>query len=151
MSISFVKNVYAGCHVNKNKTERDFSDRFLNPNNMVCPPRAGVDTLGRPAGEYSIRTTSAGCNSALERVAVEDYQRPSAFSSVSLNNIGMMGGYTCSELERQELASQQAQQIQRSYGSISNDSRAYYSQKMRDQQMYNIGERVNYYKSLSGF
>ncbi len=47
------------------------SDRFQNPNLMVCPVWNGVDTAGRRACPDSFMTKRAGCNSAEDRVVVE--------------------------------------------------------------------------------
>ncbi len=60
------------------------SDRILNPNNTICPTPLGTDLLGRPALFDSLVTQSAGCNLALDRVAMETAHRPAAFGSIQL-------------------------------------------------------------------
>lgn len=67
------------------------SDRFLNPNNMVCPAWNGYDSAGRPVAPDSFMTKSAGCNSAQDRVSVENYQRPQYLEYVNLSSNGIRG------------------------------------------------------------
>ena len=43
---------------------------------MVCPLWNGVDTTGRTVCEYSYWTKNAGCNSATDRVIIENDLRP---------------------------------------------------------------------------
>ena len=72
-----------------NKVE---SDRFLNPANMVCPLWDGVDTAGRPACPDSFMTKRAGCNSAEDRVVVENsVTRPQYMEFINLNALGIDG------------------------------------------------------------
>jgi hypothetical protein len=69
------------------------SDRFLNPSNMVCPVWNGYDSAGRPACPNSFNTKSAGCNSAEDRVFVENYQRPQYVEYVNLSSGGIDGQF----------------------------------------------------------
>jgi hypothetical protein len=72
-----------------NKVE---SDRFLNPANMVCPLWNGIDTAGRPACPDSFMTKRAGCNSAADRVVVENsVSRPQYMEFINLNANGIDG------------------------------------------------------------
>lgn len=71
------------------------SDRFLNPNLMLCPPWNGVDTTGRPVCYDSYYTKTAGCNSAADRVVVENGLRPQYIEYVNLNAAGIRGGLDC--------------------------------------------------------
>lgn len=71
------------------------SDRFLNPNLMVCPPWNNVDTSGRPVCIDSYRTKTAGCNSAGDRVSVENSLRPQYIEYVNLDASGIRGGLDC--------------------------------------------------------
>jgi hypothetical protein len=124
------------------------SDRFFNPNAMVCPPRKYLDLLGRPSDHYSLITTTPGCSSALDRVKVEDYQRPSDFNSVSLSGLGVNGGsweYDSVKRMNQDIA----QQYQAVSGTIV-DPRAYYSLRNRENQWLELGNKVRYYKCKSG-
>lgn len=71
------------------------SDRFLNPNLMVCPPWNGMDTTGRPVCVDSFVTKTAGCNSAADRVVVENALRPQYIEYVNLDAAGIRGGLDC--------------------------------------------------------
>lgn len=79
------------CKVDAGYAERSFSDRSLNPNNMVCPVWTGFDTSGRPACMDSFATKSAGCNSATDRLHVENALRPQYIEYVNLNAAGIRG------------------------------------------------------------
>ena len=68
-----------------NKVE---SDRFLNPDNMMCPVWNGVDLAGRGVCKDSFYTKRAGCNSALDRVNVENFLRPSYVEYITLDASG---------------------------------------------------------------
>ncbi len=127
-------------HVNVGWANRYYSDRVFNPNNMVCPPFHYRDTMGRPADRYSILSETAGCSSALERVQVEDSQRPTNFSSTTLSAIGLEGGYKCGQPEY--MFQQQGYQTP--------DNKAYYNQEMRDNQWKDLYTKIRYYKHLSG-
>ena len=72
-----------------NKVE---SDRFLNPENMVCPVWNGRDNTGRRVCPDSFVTKRAGCNSATDRVIVENNNRPQYLEYVTLNAEGIGGG-----------------------------------------------------------
>lgn len=72
-----------------NKVE---SDRFLNPNNMVCPIWNGMDTAGRSVCPDSFYTKRAGCNSAEDRVVVENnVERPQYMEYITLSAGGISG------------------------------------------------------------
>ena len=72
-----------------NKVE---SDRFLNPNNMVCPVWNGVDITGREVCPDSWWTKRAGCNSASDRVVVENnVSRPQYMEYITLSAGGIQG------------------------------------------------------------
>lgn len=141
--MSIKNNLHNYGHVNTGWAQRYQSDRTLNPNNMVCPGPDFRDNMGRPADRYSIFTETAGCTNATDRVYVEDSQRPKHFSSVSLNPLGIEGGYWCGD---QELPIPSAARS----AHLHPDNRAYYSQKMRDAQWVEMAEKIQYYKGLSG-
>jgi hypothetical protein len=66
------------------------SDRFFNPNLMVCPTWQGVDNLGREVCPDSFYTKDAGCNSALDRVAIEnEVSRPYYFEYIAQSAAGL--------------------------------------------------------------
>ena len=80
------------CKVNSGDAERMFSDRYLNPNNMVCPVFGGLDSAGRPVNVNSHNTLTAGCFSANERIKVENSQRPKYYEFINLDEYAMNGG-----------------------------------------------------------
>ena len=65
------------------------SDRFLNPNVMVCPIWNGINLKGQQVCPDSFYTKSAGCNSAEDRVVVENNLRPKYFDLITLNAGGI--------------------------------------------------------------
>jgi delta-aminolevulinic acid dehydratase/porphobilinogen synthase len=80
------------CKVNTAWADRVESDRFLNPDNMVCPVWNGVDTQGRRVCADSFWTKNAGCNSASDRVDVEnDVSRPQYMEYITLSAGGIQG------------------------------------------------------------
>lgn len=80
------------CKVDTAWANRLESDRFLNPNQMLCPPWNGVDTSGRPVCWDSYGTKTPGCNSAADRVEVENSLRPQYIEYVNLDARGIRGG-----------------------------------------------------------
>jgi hypothetical protein len=87
MSIS-LEGAIRTCKVDTSWDNRVQSDRFFNPNNMVCPVWNGMDNTGRSVCPDSFMTKTAGCNSALDRVMVENDQRPQYMEYVTLNSNG---------------------------------------------------------------
>ena len=79
------------CKVFTDYADKVQSDRFLNPNNMVCPMWNGVDTAGRQVCANSYYTKRAGCNSAEDRVTVENDLRPSYYEYITLSANGTKG------------------------------------------------------------
>ena len=149
MSYYIDKNLKQYGHVNTGWAQRYKSDRIFNPNVMVCPTRNTYDLMGRSADPYSLITTTEGCNSALDRVNIEDSQRSQFFSSSTLSNIGILGGVdVCKDLD--SINSTISHQFQMANGGLIPDNRAYYSQKLREQQWIDLGEKVQHYKCLSG-
>ena len=76
------------CKVNAGYSERINSDRFLNPKNTVCPVWNQLDAAGRVACADSFWTKSPGCNSARDRVNVENVLRPQYMQYIS-DSLGM--------------------------------------------------------------
>ena len=115
------------------------SDRYLNSNNTLCVPWAGYDDAGREVMANSFYTKAPGCNSADDRVSVENYLRPNYSAYVNLNTEGIESGGTYGETETplanksqvagsfnvQKLSNIQQQYRQYSYGN------AQYQSKMR--------------------
>jgi len=83
------------CKVDTAWADKMWSDRFMNPNNMMCPAWNGVDTAGRPVCGDSYWTKRAGCNSALDRVSVENDLRPQYMEYITLDASGIRGGQQC--------------------------------------------------------
>ena len=94
MSISLEASIRT-CKVDTAWANKIESDRFLNPQNMLCPPWNGVDSAGRPACVDSFYTKTPGCNSAADRVSVENGLRPQYIEYVNLDARGIQGGLDC--------------------------------------------------------
>lgn len=92
MSFSIEKSVRT-CKVDTGYASNIESQRFLNPNLMVCPTWTGFDTAGRSVCPDSFYTKNAGCNSALDRVVVENaVSRPQYAELITLNVQGGLNG-----------------------------------------------------------
>lgn len=79
------------CKVETGQANRIESDRFLNPNNMVCIPWNGINSKGQSVCPDSKWTKTAGCNSASDRVTVENHLRPDYATYINLNTAGIQG------------------------------------------------------------
>lgn len=80
------------CKVDTGWANKVESDRFLNPNLMVCPIWSGRDNAGRQVCPDSFVTKSAGCNSPEDRVVVENnVSRPQYMEYINLNANGVQG------------------------------------------------------------
>lgn len=79
------------CTVDTGWANRIQSDRFQNPNVMVCPAWNGTDLTGRNVCPDSFYTKNPGCDSAEDRVLVENDQRPKYFNYVTLGAQGVDG------------------------------------------------------------
>ena len=99
------------CKVNTAWATRIESDRFFNPNNLVCPIWNGMDGTGREVCKDSYYNKSAGCNSATDRVNVENnVSRPQYMEYITLSANGNAGDiygqtdtYKNSQLRHREL------------------------------------------------
>lgn len=91
MSVS-LESAIRTCKVDTAYDSKIQSDRFLNPDHMMCPVWNGVDITGRPVCMDSFMTKREGCNSALDRLTVENnVSRPQYFEYMTLNSDGMDG------------------------------------------------------------
>ena len=88
MSISLEKSIRT-CKVRTGYAANLESDRFENANIMVCPVFGGQDLSGRPVCVDSFYTKTAGCNSPMDRVTVENSLRPQYVEYVNLNASGI--------------------------------------------------------------
>lgn len=86
-----LENSIRTCKVETGSANRLESDRFLNSCNVTCPVWGGQDSTGRFVCEDSFMTKAPGCNSATDRVDVENYQRPQYFDYVNLDGYGIQG------------------------------------------------------------
>jgi len=87
MSISLLGSINV-CKVNTGWADKIQSDRFENPSNLLCPLWNGQDNFGRFVHPDSFVTKNAGCNSADDRVAVENFLRPQYMEYVALDAAG---------------------------------------------------------------
>jgi hypothetical protein len=79
------------CDVNVGEATRIQSDRFQNPYNMVCVPWDGLNSKGQEVCPDSFWTKTPGCDSAEDRVEVENAQRPQYINYVTLGAQGIAG------------------------------------------------------------
>jgi hypothetical protein len=79
------------CKVNSGYANKIQSDRFLNSQNLVCPTWNERDLTGRKVCADSFWTKRAGCNSATDRISVENYQRPQYAEYITLDANGIQG------------------------------------------------------------
>jgi hypothetical protein len=89
-TISLEKSVRT-CSVNVGESNRIQSDRFFNPQNMVCIPWNGINNKGQEVCPDSFYTKTAGCDSAEDIVMVENGLRPKYFNYVTLGAQGVGG------------------------------------------------------------
>lgn len=91
------------CKVNAENAARIESDRFLNPLNMVCIPWNGTDLTGRQVCRDSWYTMTPGCNSARQRVDVENFLRPNYSDYIGYNMSGVEGDiYGCGNVSARQ-------------------------------------------------
>lgn len=76
------------CKADTAWAERLQSNRFEDPENMICIPWNGRDPVGRPAHVDSFYTKSPGCNTPSDRVNVENKLRPQYLESTSVDAYG---------------------------------------------------------------
>lgn len=79
------------CKVDQGWASRVNSDRFLNPNNALCIPWDGMNLKGQMVCADSFYTKRRGCNSANDRVEVENHLRPQYMQYVTLDASGIQG------------------------------------------------------------
>ena len=89
-NISLQKSVRT-CRVDTGWADKMQSDRFLNSCQSLCPTWNGMDNYGRFVCQDSFKTETAGCRSAVDRIAIENYQRPQYFEYVNLDGFGVQG------------------------------------------------------------
>lgn len=76
------------CKADTAWAERLQSNRFEDPENMICIPWGGRDLVGRPVSVDSFYTKAAGCNTPADRVNVENTLRPQYMEATSVDAYG---------------------------------------------------------------
>jgi hypothetical protein len=71
--------------------ERISSYRNQEPSAMMCPVWGGQDLAGRDVCPDSFYTKRAGCHSAMDRIKVENDQRPKYANHVTISAAGISG------------------------------------------------------------
>lgn len=169
MSIS-LESAVRTCKVNTAWANRVESDRFFNPAVQVCPVWTGVDSAGRRVCPDSFMTKTAGCNSAEDRVLVENDQRPQymEYINLSANGFGadLYGDNMMWNANKNAEANIKYGQ-EKIHGNVGQDWRALVypgcnydayktamaqeKQAMRKQGALNEGFKSNFYRQRSGF
>jgi len=113
------------CKIDTAWANRMQTDRFFNPDNMICPVWNGLDTYGRPVQPDSFFTKNGGCNSAEDRILVENVVgRPLYFEYVTLDASGLTGDLYNSHYADEVAATSDVKNIQRITGNPGIDYRA---------------------------
>jgi hypothetical protein len=79
------------CKVETGEASRMESDRFLNPMLNVCIPWGQMNNKGQYVSADSFFTKTRGCNSAMDRVSVENNLRPDYATYINLDISGLNG------------------------------------------------------------
>jgi hypothetical protein len=90
MTIS-LESAIRTCKVDTGYANKVESQRILDRNTMICPIWTGTDLTGRSVSRDSFYTKSAGCNSAEDRVFVENDLRPQYMEYINLSANGLQG------------------------------------------------------------
>jgi len=156
------------CKVDTAWANKIQSDRFLNPNLMVCPVWNGTDNAGRRVCADSFFTKRAGCNSADDRVTVENHLRPQYIEYVNLDANGIRGemyGGVQQDVKLRTEALRDVHNITGQFGNVTGfqdwvyprcDSYPYSSamaaesERMRQAQFLQESFRANYNRHRSG-
>lgn len=149
------------CKVDTAYANKMESDRFLNPNNMVCPIWNGRDSAGRQVCQDSFVTKRAGCHSASDRVNVENDQRPQYSQYINLSAAGIEGDIYGNNFKQDlydihnvtgNFGKQFAANIYPSCGPHPyKDAMACQSKHRRELQGVNVGQCGNQMRCHSGF
>lgn len=157
------------CKVDTAYANKIESDRFFNPQNMLCPIWNGLDTAGRKVCPDSYVTKTAGCNSAEDRVVVENNQRPQYMEYINLSANGIDGSIYGNTLPYNQVG-QSTQDLRninnitgnfgKQFGASVYPACGYYpykqamaqnSQTFRQQGAMQNGYQANQYRMKSGF
>ena len=150
------------CKVDTAWADRIQTDRFFNPNLMVCPVWNGLDSAGRRVSPDSFVTKTAGCNSAEDRVLVENDQRPQYMEYINLSAQGFSSDIYANTMPWENLGNSKAdeQSVRNSpgYGNFglqmdsntqSNCAYSQYAQAMNQQDGRNAQALQQGYKNNS--
>lgn len=91
MSTISLESSIKTCKVDTSYANKIQSDRFLDSCKALCPVWSNQDTTGRFVCEDSYNTKTAGCNSANDRIVVENYHRPDYISYAYGDAYGLQG------------------------------------------------------------
>ena len=147
MSLSLLGSINV-CKVNTGYANKIQSDRFENPDSMTCPLWNGQDSFGRYVHPDSFVTKNAGCNSADDRVSVENFLRPQYMEYVALDAAGfrspnMFGnpsqGNVKENYNNYEKAQPFAPDNQYNYNAQNRMAQAYYQANLSNETRCNSG------------
>lgn len=170
--ISLNKSVRT-CKVDTGYADRIQSARFQETDLMVCPNWQGVDTPGRWVHPDSFYTKTAGCNLPMDRVAVENFLRPTYMTYINLDASGFKSdlyGEQCQDTDTNmecyeaSLRDQQLQQTKRINGHFSEPNGAQltirresfpYEKAMQqeglDESTYAVSQNTNRQENFNNF
>ena len=89
-NVSLTANILTS-KVNTGNADRLRTYRIQDPSAQMCPVWNGQDLAGRQSSEYGFYTKVEGCNSAEDRIAVENTLRPQYTNFVTYNAEGIAG------------------------------------------------------------
>lgn len=91
-NVSLTANILTS-KVNIGNAARLRTYRIQDPSAQMCPVWNGMDLTGRQSGEYGFYTKVEGCNSAQDRIAVENTLRPQYVNFIPTLNAEGISGY----------------------------------------------------------
>lgn len=90
--MAFIRNAVNAGKIDVGYASNLRTHRIQDPESQMCPVWNGQDLAGRQSSEYGFYTKVEGCNSPLDRIAVENVLRPQYTNYVTMNAAGI-GGY----------------------------------------------------------
>ena len=108
------------CNMDVGYADKIQSARFQDPNLMLCPVWNGYNTAGQPVCADSFYTKREGCNSALDRVSVENNLRPQYAEFINLNTKGYTDDQMYSNNKHQSDQMLQNQSVEYSNNNLPN-------------------------------
>lgn len=156
------------CRVDQAEAARIESARFQDPSLMVCPTWNGFNLKGQKVCPDSFMTKTAGCNTSMDRVAVENSLRPQYAEYINLDSQGYMSNQMYANnmnfvnVGHQQAAVDQVQATQPNFGlqfgaNTEVGCAPQYSQAMaqlghanRNSQQMNLGNQSHQMRQSSG-